>query len=333
MTLNIKTNIGEYPIYLKRGALQYASKLFSLNRKVLVVTDSGVPEVYPLTVASQCEEAVLFVFEQGENSKNMDTYAAILQTLTENAFSRTDCVVAVGGGVVGDMAGFAAATYMRGMDYYNIPTTVLAQIDSSIGGKTAIDFMGYKNLVGTFYPPKGVLIDPQVLQTLPARQVSNGLAEAVKVALTHDPELLLLLGREITDAVMDEIILRSIRIKQQVVQLDEHESGLRMVLNFGHTLGHAIESVTGLYHGECIAIGMRYMCSDTVQQQLIPLLEKLNLPTAVSCDVSRVIEAVSHDKKTSGESLTFVTVSEIGSFEFKTVPITELDGFVKESLS
>ena len=218
MTLNVKTSCGDYNIHIERGLLQRAGETMNLNRKVLIITDTGVPEQYAMTIASQCDDAVMFVFEQGEASKNMDTYSYILQTLTENTFTRSDCIVAVGGGVVGDMAGFAAATYMRGIDFYNVPTTVLSQVDSSVGGKTAIDFMGYKNLVGAFYPPKCVLIDPDVLHTLSERQISNGLAEAVKMAMTHDVELFTIFENEnLSEAMMDEIIVRAIQVKKMVV--------------------------------------------------------------------------------------------------------------------
>lgn len=333
MTLNVKTSGGDYNIYIERGLLQRAGEVLDLNRKVLVVTDTGVPEQYAMTVASQCAEAAVFVFEQGEASKNMETYTGILQTLTENAFTRTDCVVAVGGGVVGDMAGFAAATYMRGIDFYNLPTTVLSQVDSSVGGKTAIDFMGYKNLVGAFYPPKAVLIDPEVLHTLPQRQVSNGLAEAVKMALTHDKELFELLEKEpLCDAVLDEIIGKAIQIKMRVVEADEHESGQRKALNFGHTLGHGIEAVSDLYHGECVAVGMVPMCTPAVRQRLVPVLDKLGLPTVVCCDVDAVIEACRHDKKASGDTVTVVIVPEIGRYELKTIPFNEYEAQIREVL-
>lgn len=333
MTLNVKTSGGDYNIHIERGLLQRAGELFELNRKVLIVTDTGVPEQYAMTVASQCGEAVVFVFEQGEASKNMDTYTGLLQTLTENRFTRTDCVVAVGGGVVGDMAGFSASTYMRGIDFYNIPTTVLSQVDSSVGGKTAIDFMGYKNLVGSFYPPKGVLIDPEVLHTLPQRQVNNGLAEAIKMALTHDAELFTLFEKEEwNDSVMDEVIQRAIQIKKQVVETDEHESGQRKVLNFGHTLGHGIESVTKLYHGECVALGIVPMCSEEVRCRLIPVLKRFHLPTSVACHANAVIDACRHDKKISTDNVTLVTVPNIGQYELKTVKLQEFEELVQEVL-
>ena len=330
MTLNVKTSQGDYDILIQRGALHKAGEVFNLDRKVLVVSDSGVPEEYAMTVASQCQDAVLFIFEQGEASKCMDTYTGLLQTLTVNAFTRTDCIVAVGGGVVGDMAGFAAATYMRGIDFYNIPTTVLSQVDSSIGGKTAIDFGGYKNLVGAFYPPKGVLIDADVLQSLHARQVANGLAEAIKMALTHDGDLFDVIAS--ASEVSDEMLHRALCIKKQVVEADEHETGLRKVLNFGHTLGHAIESVVAdaYYHGECVALGMLPMCAPQVRERLASALERWGLPTVYHGDVDALIEACRHDKKADGDTITVVYVPAFGQFEMKTIPFSEYEQMIRE---
>ena len=333
MTLNVKTSQGDYDILIERGGLHRAGEVFNLNRKVLVVTDSGVPEEYAMTVASQCDEAVLFVFEQGEVSKCMDTYTGLLQTLTDHTFTRTDCVVSVGGGVVGDMAGFAAATYMRGVDFYNIPTTVLSQVDSSIGGKTGIDFGGYKNLVGAFWPPKGVLIDVNVLQTLPERHIANGLAEVIKMSLTHDADLLTSLS--VADGVTEDIILGALKIKKQVVEADEHEGGLRKVLNFGHTLGHAIESVNDMqayYHGECVALGMIPMCAPEVKRLLLPVLTKFHLPTEYNGDIDVLLEACHHDKKAAGEKITVVYVSKVGGFEMKTMSFPEYEAMIREVL-
>lgn len=332
MTLQVKASQGNYDIYIERGGLQRVSEVFSLERKVLVVSDDGVPEEYAMTVASQCDEAILFVFEQGEASKCMDTYAEVLQTLVDHHFSRTDCIVAVGGGVVGDLAGFAAATYMRGIDFYNIPTTVLSQVDSSIGGKTAIDFGGYKNLVGSFYAPKGVLIDPDVLRSLPKRQISNGVAEMIKMSMTHDAELFEML--ETTTVVSEEMIRRALLIKKQVVEMDEREGGLRKVLNFGHTLGHALESVSNTYyHGECVALGMLPMCSPIVRKRLVSLLRNWCLPTDWTNDMDIILEAGRHDKKTDGDRLTIVYVPEIGKFELKTIPFSEWEGMIRKGMS
>ena len=213
MIIPVKTSVGSYQIVLERGAINDVSKYLNVDRKCLIVTDSGVPSKYCELVASACKDATVFSFPMGEASKNIKTYSAILEKLVENDFTRTDCVIAVGGGVVGDMAGFAAATFMRGIDFYNIPTTVLSQVDSSIGGKTAIDFCGIKNIVGAFYPPKAVVIDPETLKTLPARQISNGLAEALKMSLTSDAELFDIFENGDPIADIDRVIEKSLYIK------------------------------------------------------------------------------------------------------------------------
>ena len=207
---------------------------------------------------------------------------------------------------------------MRGIDFYNIPTTVLSQVDSSVGGKTAIDFDGYKNIVGAFHQPRGVIIDPDTLSTLPKRQISNGLAEAVKMSLTHDAELFAMFENDEFD--IDTVIERSIKIKCSVVENDEKESGLRKVLNFGHTVGHAIESNTpSLYHGECVALGMLPMCSVNVRERLVKVLEKLNLPTAVDVNPEIIIESMSHDKKMAGDNISVVRVENAGTFNIEKI--------------
>ncbi|MBQ2863141.1 MAG: 3-dehydroquinate synthase, partial [Clostridia bacterium] len=263
--MTIHMNLGEdsYDIIVERGIISRANKELNLNRRVLVVTDSGVPAEYARMLSDQCKESVICTVEQGEGSKSLEVFGRLLETMLDHGFSRKDCVVAVGGGVVGDLSGFAASAYMRGIDFYNIPTTLLSQIDSSIGGKTAVNFRGVKNIVGAFHQPRRVLIDPDLLHTLPKRQISNGLAEAVKMSLTSDAELFELFERGNIDECIDEIIIRSLNVKKSVVEQDEKESGLRKILNFGHTVGHGIESSEGmsaLYHGECVALGMIPMC-------------------------------------------------------------------------
>ena len=296
------------------------------------MTDNGVPEDYVMTVASQCTEAIVFMFEQGEASKCISTYQNILQVLVDNEFTRSDCIVAVGGGVVGDVAGFAAATYMRGVDFYNVPTTLLAQVDSSIGGKTAIDFGGYKNLVGAFYPPKGVLIDTDVLQTLSQRQIANGMAEIIKISLTHDATLFETILK--TDIISENIIRRALLLKKRVVEADEREHGLRRVLNYGHTVGHAIEVVNPLYlHGECVALGMLFMCAPLVREPLLKALDKWHLPTAYDGDVDNLLDACLRDKKRNGDKIALVYVPEIGRFEFKNLAITDFEKLIREAMN
>lgn len=333
MIISTKTSCGEYDIILKRDALNEVGQLLNLNRKVLIVTDDGVPSEYAQKVSDASLNPKTVTIPQGEQSKQMDTLTLILKTLVQNDFTRSDCIVAVGGGVVGDMSGFAAAIYMRGIDFYNIPTTVLSQVDSSIGGKTAIDFMGYKNLVGAFYPPKRVIIDPETLKTLPQRQISNGLCEALKMSLTSDPELFEIFENSDIEANIDTIIERSLLIKKSVVEQDEHESGLRKILNFGHTIAHAIESINEMekyYHGECVAIGMIPMCSESVKSRVLPVLEKLNLPTVLEESADSIIEACKHDKKAFGDNITIVTVDKIGEFKLESITFGEFEKKVRK---
>lgn len=327
MNIHLDLKENSYDIIVERGILGQAGKHLNLDRRVLVVTDSGVPEIYAQTLAEQCKAPIICTVESGEGSKSIEGFQKLLQTMLENGFSRKDCVVAVGGGVVGDLSGFAASAYMRGIDFYNIPTTLLSQIDSSIGGKTAINFGGIKNIVGAFYQPKKVLIDPELLKTLPKRQISNGLAEAIKMALTSDKELFEIFENKDTEENIDEIIIRSLNIKKSVVEQDEKESGLRKILNFGHTVGHGIESsgnMAELYHGECVALGLIPMCGEEIRPRVIEVLKKCNLYNLIDFDWKKIGEAAFHDKKADGDSVTVTTVNEIGKHELKKMKFNQV---------
>ncbi len=326
---SLRVELGErsYDIFLEAGILGHAGELLDLDRRVLIVTDTGVPADYAQTLADASLEPCVVTIREGEGSKNFDTYMTLLDAMTERGFTRHDCVAAVGGGVCGDLAGFAAATYMRGIDFYNIPTTVLSQVDSSIGGKTAVDFHGYKNIVGAFWQPKRVLADPEALATLPPRQIANGLAEAVKMAATSDAALFRLI-EEADDplACLPEIIERSLRIKKAVVEADEREGGLRKILNFGHTLGHAIESAESprLLHGECVALGMLPMMAETPRGRMRAVLEKLGLPTEYHGTPEAIASALTHDKKAAADGIDAVFVDAIGEVRVEKTPISAL---------
>lgn len=327
MNIDVKTSSGSYGITLERGSLHKAGEILNLDRRVFIVTDSGVPKKYVNIIKKQSKKAKVFTFEMGEGSKNIGTFTEILKAMVGFDMDRNDCVVAVGGGVAGDMAGFAAAVYMRGVDFYNVPTTLLSQVDSSIGGKTAIDFENYKNIIGAFYPPKAVLIDSDTLATLPERHFSNGLAEAVKMAVTFDEELFRLIEQEDVKQNIDKIIEGSLRIKKYVVETDEKEKGLRMSLNFGHTIAHATESVLNMedyLHGECVAAGMVPMCSDEVRARLVPVLEKLNLPTDIKLSKSKLINAVKHDKKAKDGKVHIIRCEKIGEHTLSLCDIKEV---------
>ena len=335
MNIHLNLNENSYDIVVERGVLLKANEHLNLNRRVLIVTDTGVPSQYAETVAAMCKEGIVYTVPMGEGSKSLETFGALLNEILKRGLGRKDCVVAVGGGVVGDLAGFAASAYMRGIDFYNIPTTLLSQIDSSIGGKTAINFSGVKNIVGAFYQPKKVLIDPDLLKTLPARQISNGLAEAIQVALTSDKDLFNLIENEDIESNIDEIIIRALHVKKYVVEQDEKESGLRKILNFGHTIGHGIESSMGmeeLYHGESVALGMIPMCSEEIRPRLIEVLIKCGLYRSLEYDWDSIEKAAFHDKKADGDFVTVTTVEGIGSFKMQSIKCTDVINLAKNVL-
>ena len=329
MKLRMELGPASYDIILERGCLRKAGELFDLKRKVMIVTGELVPGAYAQMLALQCRDAFIHTIPSGESSKSFSVLEQLLGAMLEAGFTRSDCVCAVGGGVVGDLAGFAAACYMRGIDFYNVPTTVLSQVDSSIGGKTAVNLRGVKNLAGAFWQPKMVIIDPDTLSTLPPRQISNGLAEALKAGLIADEKLFALFETEDIGADPEQVIESALRVKKKVVEADEWENGLRKILNFGHTIGHGIESVTGLLHGECVVLGMIPMCSEEVRARLIPVLEKLGLPLSVKADPDAVFAAVMHDKKMSAGRITVIKVSVPGSCTMESVLPEDLKDLIK----
>lgn len=332
LTMNLGTR--SYDIILKDGCLANLHQFADLtHRRVFVLTDSGVPARYAQTVLDQCANGTVYTIPQGEGSKCLKVYGQVLQAMLEFGMARRDLLVAVGGGVVGDLGGFCAASYMRGIDFINCPTTTLSQIDSSIGGKTAIDLGSAKNIVGAFWQPKVVLIDPETLATLPRRQYINGLAEAVKAGLIADPELFELFENGDVDKDIETIIYRSLLVKKKIVEQDERESGARKALNFGHTIGHGIEAVkgvrgrrtNGLYHGECVALGMLPMIEDrSLQKRARAVLRKLGLPVRTGVDKHKVLEYMHHDKKSGGSSITVIRVPGLGCWRADTLPMTQL---------
>ena len=331
LTINCKTY--SYDVIIQRNIINNVSEYLSLQRKVLILTDDGVPSEYVLKISSQCLNPIIVTVKQGEQSKNIDNYQLVMKTLIEHGFTRTDCLVSIGGGVVGDLGGFISSTYMRGIDFYNIPTTLLSQVDSSIGGKTAIDYNGIKNIIGSFYTPKCVLIDPNTLKTLDKRQLHAGLVEAIKMACTCSSSLFEIISKSKNlENDIDEIIFQSLQIKQKIVEEDLEEKGLRRVLNFGHTLGHIIESASNynLLHGECVGIGMLSFSSDKARKQIKKLLKKYNLPTSYDLSLKDIEDYLIHDKKKTGDYIWIVSVENIGSYELKKIKIDELYNKLKE---
>lgn len=334
--MKLTMNLGDrsYDIIMKRGCLANLYQFTNVvNRRVFILTDSGVPRQYAETVLSQCPNGTIFTVPQGEASKSLRTYGQVLQAMLDFSMTRRDLLVAVGGGVIGDLGGFCAASYMRGIDFVNCPTTTLSQIDSSIGGKTAIDLGETKNIVGAFWQPRVVLVDFDTLTTLPHRHFVNGLAEAVKMGLIADAELFGLFECENPEENIERIIYRSLRVKKNVVENDEREQGMRACLNFGHTIGHGIEAVkgirgrrtNGLYHGECVALGMLPMIEDkALLKRVRAVYRTLGLPTRTGVDRHRVLGYMQHDKKSGGGSITVIRVPGLGCWRADKIAMTEL---------
>ena len=295
MELDIQLTEHTSKIYIERDARLHLKDYVNLDCKVMIITDQGVPKQYHQEILDQCENGYLYVAKQGEGTKSFPVYEDILQKLLELNFSRKDLVLALGGGVIGDLSGFVAGTFKRGMRFASIPTTTLSQIDSSIGGKVAVNLGEVKNVVGTFYHPEVVVIDLNTVKTLTRRHYHNGLVEAVKAGLIADAKLFELFEKaDNVDDHLEEIIVRALKVKKSVVEQDEKEENLRKILNFGHTIGHAIESIyhlEGYYHGECVGMGMmKILENPKIKERLGRVLLKLEVPLEAEYDTAEVIE-------------------------------------------
>jgi 3-dehydroquinate synthase len=321
MKMTVHTRQRDYDIEIAHGLLQRVSAFVEPDRRVFILSEDGVPECWRNLLADQFPGAGMFVFPQGEASKNMDTLQDILARMLEHHLTRGDLVLALGGGVTGDLSGLAASLYMRGIDWVSLPTTMLAMVDSSIGGKTAVDFHHLKNSIGTFWQPSLVLIDPDALRTLCPRLLSEGLAEAVKTGMIRDPELFALFESDAYQDHLDEIIWRSLRVKKDIVEADEREGGLRKLLNFGHTFGHAYEELgQGRYlHGECVAMGMMTILENKeLKKRLAAVLDRLHLPQSCTVEPAALYRCIESDKKTGHETITIVQVEEMGKGTLET---------------
>lgn len=320
-----------YPALVERGALNKAGELFDLKRRVLILSDDLIPTEYINKAASFAKEPRIVILPHGEGAKSPENAISVIKTMLDLGFDRGDAIVAVGGGVIGDIGGFVAATYMRGIEFYNIPTSLLAQVDASVGGKVAVDFDGYKNVIGTFYQPKAVLVDPDLLKTLPGREFSAGMAEIIKMFAVADREMFEKLEKsdKLDEKLLDAVIVRALEVKKRFVEADEIDGGERAALNFGHTVGHAVESVAkNLLHGECVGIGMLSLTDGKIHERIKRLLEKYSLPTSFVCDEKAFYDALSHDKKSLAGGVKTVRVTEIGKHEFKN---EKIDDILKES--
>ena len=345
-----------YPIMLKRGLLSEVGSTLrdmGFSGRAAVVTNPVVEGLYGAAVTAGLKDAgfdpVVITIPDGESAKTIETASGIYDELIKNKMERSNLIIALGGGVVGDIAGFAAATYLRGVPYVHLPTTLLAQVDSSVGGKTAVNHPKGKNLIGAFYQPKAVFIDPETLQTLDGAELKSGFAEVVKYGVIWDKDFFALLEESAAALAADppasgdeliKAIERSCEIKAEVVGADERETGIRSILNFGHTFAHAIETGAGygrFKHGEAVSIGMVMaaelsrkldLCDDSVPARIKALLSALGLPVDLpELSAEALIESMKLDKKVAGGRIRFVLVSELGKVLLKEVDEEELRVF------
>ena len=329
MKLNVSCENGSYDVVLGNGILSNLTDLydFSKHNKILIVSDDGVPSKYIKEVKSQLTNSFEFVFKHGETNKNIETFIKLQETLLDYEFTKSDLLIAIGGGVVGDLVGFTASTYKRGIKYINIPTTTLSQIDSSIGGKTAIDMGEVKNAIGTIYQPNLVVIDFDTLKTLDKYQYSSGLVEALKAGLLAD-EMIVDLFEDV-DKNLEEIIYRALKVKQKIVEEDVFEKGIRKHLNLGHTIGHSIEILGNMSHGEAVGLGMLYMIKDEkLKIKIKNILSSLNLKTEFEFNKEKALNILVNDKKAKENGIQMVFVNNICDIEVKTLNKEEIKGLL-----
>lgn len=341
----LRVNAGEgYDILIERGLLKNCGEIIKnavSAKKAAIISDSNVAPLYLETVKKSVNAAgidtVSYIFNAGESSKTTANLIKIVEFLAESGLTRKDCVIALGGGVCGDMAGFAAAVYLRGIKYVQIPTTLLAQVDSSVGGKTAVDLPQGKNLCGAFWQPCAVIIDPDVLDTLPAHFFSDGMGEVIKYGCIKSASLFEKLKNENARDIIDSVILECCDIKRGVVERDEKESGERALLNFGHTCGHAIEKLcnfSGISHGEAVGIGMVMITragenagitEKGTADKITYLLKKYSLKTEIDLPVSDIVKNMAFDKKRTSDGINLILLKKIGESFIKPSSLDEVN--------
>lgn len=349
---SVKVNAGKgYDIYIENNILNKTGELIrsvSVAKTVCLVSDTNVFPLYGSLVKEQLQSAgftvVEYIYPAGEASKKMSTVMEIVERMAAYAMTRKDLVVALGGGVCGDMAGFAAAIYLRGIDFVQLPTSLLAQVDSSVGGKTAVDLPQGKNLCGAFHQPALVLIDPNTLNTLSPHFFADGMAEAIKTGCIKSRELFEKTAAEDARAQIEDIIYDCVRIKAGVVERDEKEHGERALLNFGHTAGHAIEKLHGfetVSHGEAVGIGMVLISRAAERLSLTEpgtadaiagVLKKYSLPVEDTHSLAEIAQAMNSDKKRTGSAISFVLLEKIGKGYIYPVKNEKIPEFLNISL-
>lgn len=315
--LSVKSHNGSYDVFIESGLLRRLSNYLDPETYYVIIADDQIPNEYINLVKDACPQHLLIHFPAGESSKSLFEFSKIIDILVAQNIHKDACVVAVGGGVTGDLAGFVASVFQRGVPYVQIPTTLLSQIDSSVGGKVAINTVGGKNIIGSIYPPKKVLIDPLTLKTLDQRQINAGMAEMIKYGMIADKAFFEKVKNEDVTLDWEYYIHKSLEIKRRYVEADEFDNSLRQSLNFGHTIGHALETYyeyKKYLHGEAVAIGMVQILSNPqIKKELIDCLKKYDLPTSDPVSFEELKVYINRDKKGRKDLLKIVDVTEIGS--------------------
>lgn len=344
----IRINAGEgYDVTIAQGILPHCGEIISAtiaHCKAAIITDSNVEKLYLDTLRQSLENSgfstCAFAFPAGEESKNLNTLADILNFLAENEITRSDLIVALGGGVVGDIAGFASGVYLRGIRLVQIPTTLLAAVDSSVGGKTAVDIRAGKNLAGVFKQPNAVICDTECLSTLTPEIFSDGAAETIKYGVIADVGLFETISGGIDSSALSQIIARCVEIKGGVVERDEFEKGERKILNYGHTIAHAIEKLSGyeVSHGKAVAMGMVAMARAGeslgftelgTAEKITAAVKNSKLPTAIPYSANELAKAALSDKKRSGGNISLVYPERIGRCRIVETPVSELESIIR----
>ena len=353
----IKCNVSTpYTITIDNDIFKNINFHFSslvIKSKVMIVTDANVGKLYAATLVKTLKksgfDAYIFSFKAGEKSKNLKTYQSLMLSLSQNKFSKTDIILGFGGGVACDIAGFAASTYLRGIRLVMIPTSILAAVDASIGGKNGVDFENIKNQIGTIYQPLAVFIDPKLFSTLKKKNYNEGFAEIIKYSIIENPNisnttLFDILESKDEKNYLEKIIAACVLIKAKIVEKDEKDDGIRQVLNLGHTIGHAIEYLSNykITHGEAVALGIEYISNASVKslllseksyKRIIKTLENYSLLRDFPIDKKSIKDVILHDKKIRNSYINFIVPEKIGKVKIDKISLSDIDKFLDLAFS
>lgn len=332
MKLNVNLKDKSYEVIVERGIIKNITPYVDIEKKFLIVSDDRIPNVYINTIKKQLKKVDVVIFPHGENNKSLKNYQLVIDKLIQGDYSRKDYIIALGGGVVTDLAGFVASTYKRGMNLINIPTTTLAMVDASVGGKVALNYGNLKNVIGAFYHPNCILIDIDTLETLPKRHYINGVIEALKTGMIGDKELYnIFFNGDYRDHI-EEIIYRSLQYKIKIVEQDEKEENIRKVLNFGHTFGHAYETyflMKNYLHGEAVALGIVTISKDKPYlEDIKKIFTKWGIKLNINVEKDKIINIIRNDKKCDDDIVDLIIVDEIGKSKIVPTKIEDLSRYL-----